>query len=257
MNHWRVAFARALVCLLMLLPASFALALPSLQAQALTEKTPVSFSEKKHFLVLEDAEGTLSVEQVLSRTEGFRDTRNLPPIAYYQHYWIVQKFRNDQDSDYLLRIDPTGWESIHSYALDEQGLIHPLKVTGSAWVSYNHLADVNPSSPESSGVSSKFTLYTVPKRSEVTLVTSVVSGSISPAKTFSLKFFNHVKFLEIRRFGIYIEGVLLGILFALVIFGGFSAYANKDKTSLAYSAWIFVALINVAANYMPEGPRLA
>ena len=257
MNHRRYAFAKAVVGLLLLLPACVVLALPLLQAQQITEKTPVSFSEKKHLLVLEDPDGTLGIEDVLSRSEGFRDMKDLPPIVYYRHYWIVQKLVNTQDSDYLLRIDPTGWESMHSYAVDAKGVIHPLKVTGGSWVSYNHLADVNPASPKSSVTPSEFTLYTLPRLSEVTLVTRVVSGGTIPAKTFSLKLFNHVKFLEIRRFGIYVEGVLLGILFALVIFGAFSAYTNKDKTSLAYSVWIFVALINVAANYMPEGPRLA
>lgn len=256
MRHARHIFAKILLALL-LLPAGLALALPPLQALQITANTPVSFSEKQHLLVLEDIKGTLRVEDVLSRNDSFRDVGDLPPITYYRYYWIVQKLHNIQDSDYLLRIDPTGWESIQSYAVDDKGIIHPLKVTGSSWVSYNHLADVNPASPTSSRTPSEFTLYTIPRQSEVTLVTRVVSGGTSPAKTFSLKLFSHVKFLEIRRFGMYVEGVLLGILFALVIFGGFSAYTNKDKTSLAYSVWIFVALINVAANYMPEGPRLA
>ncbi len=256
-HHWKSAVTGAFLALLLFLPAPMALALPPLQAMEITATTAVSFADKKNLFVLEDSENKFRVEDVLNRSDGFRDVSHLPAIAYYQPYWIVQKLRNTQDSDYQLRIDPTGWESIQSYAVDERGNIRPLKVTGAAWVSYNHLADVNPSSPQSTQIPSAFTLYTLPRQSEVTLITKVVSGSTLPARTFSLKLFNHPRYLEIRRFGVYIEGILLGILFALAIFGGFSAYTNKDKTSLAYSIWIVVAMINVAANYMPEGPRLA
>lgn len=129
MRHARHIFAKILLALL-LLPAGLALALPPLQALQITANTPVSFSEKQHLLVLEDIKGTLRVEDVLSRNDSFRDVGDLPPITYYRYYWIVQKLHNIQDSDYLLRIDPTGWESIQSYAVDDKGIIHPLKVTG-------------------------------------------------------------------------------------------------------------------------------
>jgi hypothetical protein len=74
---------------------------------------------------------------------------------------------------------------------------------------------------------------------------------------FTLSLYNHAKFLELKRYGLYIEGVLLGVLLALAIFGCFSAYNNKDKASLAYGVWIIVAFFQIVSMYTPEGPRLA
>ncbi|MFM7802016.1 MAG: 7TM diverse intracellular signaling domain-containing protein, partial [Limnohabitans sp.] len=206
---------------------------------------------------MQDPAGHWEVNEVLQRLDDFRPVSNLPEIVYYNNYWIQQRIYNALPNDYVLRIDPTGWESIQPYSIPTQGEPLALKISGNTWVSYNHLADTNPFLPNSALVPSQFSVVTIPAGTEIMLLTRVVSGGQSPAKTFSLKLINHNKFLEVKRFGIYVEGLLLGILLALAIFGAFLAMSSKDKTSLAYSVWIFVAMINTASNYMPEGPRTA
>ena len=234
-----------------------AAALPATQPLEITEETPIVFMEKKNFFVFEDASAQMKVDDLLSQTSGFRSAAELPTINSYSHYWVVQKVKNRLPRDYSLRIDPTGWESIDSYVIDASGKITHLKPTGTYRVSHGPMVDINPFLPGSAKVPSQFTIYTLVKDQEITLVTRVKSNSNLPARAFTLNLFDHVKFLEMRRYGLYIEGILLGVLLALAIFGWFSAYNNKDKASLAYSIWMLSAFVQILSNYMPEGPRMA
>ena len=234
-----------------------AAALPATQPLEITEETPIVFTEKKNFFVFEDTSAQMKIDDLLAQTSGFRSAAELPTINSYSHYWIVQKVKNLLPRDYSLRIDPTGWESIDSYVVDARGNITRLKPTGTYRVSHGHMVDINPFLPGSAKVPSQFTIYTLVKDQEITLVTRIKSNSNLPARAFTLNLYDHVKFLEMRRYGLYIEGILLGILLALAIFGWFSAYNNKDKASLAYSIWMLSAFVQILSNYMPEGPRMA
>lgn len=248
---------KILATVILLSTSLAAAALPATQPLEITEETPIVFAEKKHFLVLEDSSAQMKIADVLAQSSGFSSPSNLPAIHSYSHYWIVQKLKNGLDRDYQLRVDPTGWENIDSYVIDASGKVSRLKPTGQYRVSHSYLVDSNPFMPGSAKVPSQFTLYTLSKGQEITLVTRVKSNSNLPAKTFSMNLYEHAKFLEVRRYGLYIEGVLLGILMALAIFGWFSAYNNKDKASFAYSIWMLTAFMQIISNYMPEGPRLA
>jgi serine phosphatase RsbU (regulator of sigma subunit) len=248
---------RILAAVILFGTSTGAIALPATPPLEITEQTPIVFSEKKHFAVFEDSSAQMKLDELLSQTSGFQDPSALPAIHSYSHYWIVQRIRNHLDRDYQLRVDPTGWENIDSYVIDESGKAVRLKPTGHYRVSYNFLVDVNPYLPGSANTPSQFTLYTLTKDQEITLITRVKSSGNLPAKSFSMNLFNHVKFLEVRRYGMYLEGALLGILMALTIFGWFSAYNNKDRASLAYSVWMLTAFMQILSNYMPEGPRLS
>lgn len=253
--YWRMR--KSFFCIFLLCFSGLVVAQASDQSLAINTNTPIVFSDTKRIQVLEDVNENLAVQDVLQRQHEFKPVADMPEIVYYRHYWIAQRIFNSLSTDYVLRIDPTGWESIQPYSINANGEPVALKISGNAWVSHNHLADTNPFLPNSANAPSQFSLVTIPSGTEVMLLTRVVSSGLSPAKSFSLKLINHTKFLELKRFGIYVEGLLLGILLALAIFGAFLAYSNKDKTSLAYSVWIFVAMINTASNYMPEGPRMA
>mgnify|MGYP003340632379 CR=1 FL=1 len=72
-------------------------------------------------------------------------------------------------------------------------------------------------------------------------------------RNYILRVVDHAKFLETRRFGLYFEGALLGILFALGVFGWYSYLLNKDRTSLLYGIWITLALFQVFNIYSHDG----
>ncbi len=248
---------RILAAVILLGTHLIAAALPATPPLEITEETPIVFAEKKNFFVLEDSSGQLKIADVLAAGSGFRSPTDLPTINSHSYYWVVQKVKNRLPHDYSIRIDPTGWESIDSYVVDDSGKITRLKPTGTYRVSHSQMVETNPFLPGSAKVASQFTVYTLIKNQEVTLLTRVKSNSNLPARNFTLSLYDHVKFLEMRRYGLYIEGILLGVLLALAIFGWFSAFNNKDKASFAYSIWMLSAFVQILSNYMPEGPRMA
>lgn len=234
-----------------------ALALPALDPLEITEESPIIFSEKSNFLVISDASSAMTIEDVLQADGDFSGVSRLPAIHSQGHYWILQKLKNSTSHNFQFRVDPSNWESIECFVISADGTITRLKPSGYYRVSYSLLADVNPFSSGSAKVPSQFTLHTLTQGQEILLISRVKSSPNGPLGKFSLNLYNHVKFLEIKRYGLYIEGVLLGVLLALAIFGCSSAYHNKDKASLAYGVWIIVAFFQIVSMYTPEGPRLA
>lgn len=234
-----------------------AAALPATAPMEISENTPIITAEKNNLLVFVDSSARMSASDVLATESGFKPPSEIPPINSFSHYWVVQKLKNTLPHDHQLRIDPTGWASMDSYLIDESGKLIQLKPSGFYRVSHSHMVAVNPFQPGSANTPSQFTVFTLAPGQEVSLLTRVNSSGNQPGKTFSLGIYDHVKFLEMRRYGIYIEGTLLGVLLALMIFGWFSAYNNKDKASLAYSVWMLTAFVQIMSTYMPEGPRVA
>jgi len=248
---------RILACIALFSGCASASANPALAALQITDETPIIFSEKSNLLVIEDATSTLTIQEVLNTSTDLEGVGKLPVINGKSHYWIIQKVKNITARDFQLRVDPSNWESIDCFVVAADGRISRLKSSGYYRVSYGLLADVNPFLPGSAKIPSQFTLHTLVPGEEVLLVSRVKSSPNGPMGKFMLSLYNHAKFLELKRYGLYIEGVLLGVLLALAIFGCFSAYNNKDKASLAYGVWITVAFMQIISMYTPEGPRLA
>ena len=62
-----------------------------LKPYELTDETPIIFNPKANTLVLEDPEGTLSIEEVLKRKDEFKPPSEVAPLDARHHYWILQK----------------------------------------------------------------------------------------------------------------------------------------------------------------------
>jgi serine phosphatase RsbU (regulator of sigma subunit) len=67
---------------------------------------------------------------------------------------------------------------------------------------------------------------------------------------------NNERFLETRRFGVYVTGGMVGILFALAIFALYSYYRNKDRAGLLYGVWIIFAFFNALGMATQDGFHL-
>jgi serine phosphatase RsbU (regulator of sigma subunit) len=234
-----------------------ALAFNDLPAYEVSNETPIIFSDKLNLRVLEDTHDRKDIHQIMGSSAMFMPPADIGQIKSGRRYWVAQKIKSRLSEALVVRIDPSGWGTIQSHLIRTDGLIEPLKTSGVFYASHNRLADNNPFAPGSRNINSQFTRFTLHAGEEVLILTQVEANSNLPAKSFSLTFYDELKFSETRRFGLYLEGGLLGVLFALVVFGSFSAVNNKDGASLAYSVWIMVAFCQILSNSMPEGPRLS
>lgn len=218
-----------------------------LKPHAVNEDTAIIFSPSESTLVLEDPAGVLDVQAALHRKDAFKKPSEMGPVDPRKHYWIVQQIQSHLPADRSLSVEQgiKGWRNLNTHILDDQGKLTALQNAG-AVSGYAYLSDIDPALPGSAKVPSLFPNFTLFKGQTLTLLTQAKPLSTNPPKTFVLRVVNNEKFLEVRRFGLYVTGGLLGVLCSLVIFSWYSYYRNKDRAGLMYGLWIISALLQSA-----------
>ena len=215
------------------------------KAFEVTDATPTIFSPKQNTFVLEDRTGSMSVEDVLQRKDEFKPSGDMGSIDARSHYWIMQKIVSRLVSDRDFRLEGAGWLSINTSVIRPDGALQELKPSGFYYGNYAYLTDTDPTLSTSATASSQHALFTLYQGEALTLLSHTKPHASLPPRSFVLRVVDNARFLETRRFGLYVEGGLLGILFALGIFGWFSYFSNKDKTSFFYALWITFAFIQI------------
>ena len=227
-----------------------------LKPYELTEETPIIFSPKANTLVLEDPEGTLTVEEVLKRKDEFKPPSEMAPLDARHPYWIMQKVSSKLAVDKNLRLEGN-WRSIHTHVIRADDSIVPLKTAGFFAGKYSFLSDIDPVLPSSAKVASREALFMLHRGETLSLLSRAKAVHSLPPRSYVLQFVDNERFLETRRYGLYIEGALLGILFALAIFGWYSYFVNKDRAGLFYGTWISFALMQILTLPSQDGSHFA
>ncbi len=217
--------------------------------------TPVMVTDPSARL-LEDRSGTMTVTDALARMAEFRPLSPPMPLDMNKRYWVISELHSALDTDRELRIDAPQWEEVRNYVIDASGEPRALRITGNLWGTYAPLVDTNPFVRASSAELSQWPVFTL-RRGERVLVLS----QLRPSRSFQggfmpVQFIDHARYLELRRFGLHLEGMLAGVLFALAIFGAYSALQNRDRTSVMYAVWIVFALLSASSLRVHDGMRL-
>jgi len=215
-----------------------------LPAFEVNQDTPIIFSPKDNTLVLEDPSGLLTVEDVLKRKDEFKPPAQMGAFDSRHHYWIMQRISSRLSADRNYRLEGN-WLSIHTHLIRTDGSILPLKTSGFYTGKYAYLSDVDPTLPSSAKAPSREALFTLYRDESLTLLSRTKALPSFPPRSFFIQVVSNEPFLELRRFGVYFEGGLLGVLFALTIFGWYSYFVNKDRAGLFYGIWISFALLQI------------
>ena len=202
-----------------------------LQPFKITADTPIISSPAQSTMVLKDPAGDITVQQALNRVNEFVLADKMEPLDAHSQYWIMQRISSDltDDREYHLQ---GPWLSIYTYVIRSDGSVTVLRPAGYGY-GYSPLSDIDPAKAGSSKISSASALFTLHAGDTLTLL-SHSKALPTFTRNYILRVVDHAKFLETRRFGLYVEGALLGILFALGVFGWYSYLLNKDRTSLLY-----------------------
>jgi serine phosphatase RsbU (regulator of sigma subunit) len=225
-----------------------------LKPYVVTEETPIIFSPKDNTLVLEDPEGTLTVEDALKRKDEFKPPSEMAPLDTRHHYWIMQKISSGLKADRSHNIYSWGWVSLYTHVIASDGSVTALSPSGTV-SGYSFLSDIDPALPGSAKVPTRFPEFMLYRGEALTLLTHARPIQSGPPK-FVLRIVNNERFLETRRFGVYVTGGMVGILFALAIFAWYSYYRNKDRAGLLYGVWIIFAFFNALGMATQDGFHL-
>jgi len=227
-----------------------------LKPYEVTDATPIVFSPKANTLVLEDTEGTLTVEEVLKRKNEFKPPSEMAPLDTRHHYWIMQKVSSKLAVDKNLRLEGN-WKSINTHVIRADDSIVALKTAGLFTGKYSFLSDIDPALPSSAKVVSRDALFMLQRGETLSLLSKAKALHSLPPRSYVLQFVDNERFLETRRYGLYIEGALLGILFALAIFGWYSYFVNKDRAGLFYGTWISFAFMQILTLPSQDGSHFS
>lgn len=276
----RIAFHLSFF-LLVSLAAGMASAQIAYQVDA---STPIIFSDKTNILVYEDSSGTATVEDVMARLDQFKPASQYTHIKSDVRYWVTQKLANRLTEDRVLRLDAgkvnrnTGlnWFFQQFYIVDAQGNVQDLRRFGNerdylamqglsledgadisaiGIKSAFSLRDINPYADSRDDDLSEFPIFNLRKGEEVRIFSRLKSTSSFPAKSFSIGIYDHMTMLEMRRHGLYIEGILLGILVVLALVCWHSVYHTRDKVSIIYGLWLIAAILSCGFMPIHDGQR--
>ena len=223
------------------------------QAYVLSDNTPVIFSDKEQVLVFEAASADQNINEIRAQASDFKPASEFR-ISPTATYWIRQKLVNHSQHDKVLRISSSGWSYLQSHVV-RPDTVNQLKASGTN-SPYNILASVNPYTTSASLDLSQYAVFQIKSGEEIEIYSKVKSHSSTPARSFSLSFYDHAAYLELRRLGVYFEGTMLGVLFALAVFGWYSYAQNRDKTSLSYGIWLSVGVLQCLLLPIHDGQRM-
>ena len=235
---------------------AYAVGWDELPAYELTDETPIIFSPKENTLVLADPTGLLTVEDVLKRKDEFKPPAEMGAIDARHQYWIMQKISSRLTADRNYRLEGN-WQSINTHVIRADDSIVPLKTAGTFTGKYSFLSDRDPALPSSAKVQSRDALFMLHGGETLSLLSKAKALHSLPPRSYVLQFVDNERFLETRRYGLYIEGALLGILFALAIFGWYSYFVNKDRAGLFYGTWISFAFMQILTLPSQDGSHFS
>ena len=192
----------------------------------------------------------------MKRKDEFKPVSAMGPIDARHHYWIMQKVSSRLMADRNYRLEGN-WLSINTHVIRADESILPLKTAGFYTGKYSFLSDIDPAFPSSAKVASRDALFMLHSGETLSLLSKAKAIHSLPPRSYALQFVDNERFLETRRYGLYIEGSLLGILFALAIFGWYSYFVNKDRAGLFYGTWISFAFMQILTLPSQDGSHFA
>ncbi len=217
--------------------------------------TPIIFTDKGA-RVLEDRDASLTVDGALGRQQQFVPATSVGAPKAGSHYWVLSELVSHLDTDRELRVDAPGWYEAYSVVVTGDGQRQSLRPAAAMWVPVAPLMQTNPYVTPGSTASSQWPVFTLRRGDKLQVLTHLVpNGNIQPS-AMSVQFIDHARYLELRRYGLHVEGILTGVLCALIVFGWASAYHNRDRTSVAYATWIMFALLSSISLSVHDGERL-
>ena len=241
---------RWLLAALLFLPSA------SLLAIEVTPDTPLIFNDAASVKVLDDPSATLSADQVAARLPDFQSLSSLTSLERSHRYWVLVSLHSTLDHDRELRIDLPAWEEFHTFVIHQDGSLRELPTNGAFWGSYSHLVDANPYKAAIGRSQSQYPVFVLRAGQHMQLLLKPVSSGAKVPAVLSPTIVDHARYLEIRRFGLVIEGLFAGILLAASVFGWYSALQNRDRSSVLYAAWIMIALVSYSVLPVHDGSRI-
>ena len=220
----------------------------------------IQLPDKSAASVLADPERKLEFADIREQGDRFEPAASIGPPGASNRYWVRQRILSQLPTDREIRLMPgggRGWRNVELTVVDDAGrVIAHAGPSGTLQGAHNHIADLNPYLPLADSPRSTLPIFTLRSGQAVTVYMRGEVDVRFPPKAYAASVVDQLRYLEMRRLGLYTEGALAGAMLALAIFGWYSVFRNKDRTSFAYGVWILFALFSSCTQIVHDGQRL-
>lgn len=232
------------------------LAARTLLAAEASPDTPLFFRGGDEVRVLAAPVGSLSTEQALHRLAEFRPVTDFTSLPAGREFWVHTRLKNGLPYDREFRVELRQWGEVDLWRREAGGEWRPMAPSGVYRGRHSMLANANPFTRTLGELSTHFPVAMLASGAEIELLFRARDNFIQSPDILLPWYSDHALTLELRRYGLVIEGLMLGILVAVAVFGAYSAFTNRDRTSLLYAVWILFALLSASTISVHDGSRL-
>ncbi len=208
--------------------------------------------------VLVEGEQALGIDEVTAARARFVPATSIAKLESTRRYWITFDVSNSvaRDRDFRLANRTFGLRDLRVHIVHANGERQAYTRNYIQLPPQNELIRSNPFFASEPPVGSQYILLPL-RRGETLRVYAKVEldQRFLPTQFNFFSVVDHPRYLEMRRFGMYIEGALAGALFALAFFGWYSYYRNRDRAGLLYGIWIIFAFFSVMTLGVHDGQR--
>ena len=212
----------------------------------------------ENFQVLKDNLDANSINQVVA-SENIK-FRNLTKgeLKSANNYWLKTKLISQINKDRSINItfpNPYFYRDLKLYALDNLGNLTELG--SNRFFSKNTISFQNPYENSRDQLQSQFAKIDLKANSTLELFIFFKTDSRFHSPNFNLFIEDSDFYQEHGRLSLYVQGILLGALFSLVIFGWYSVFKNRQATELTYGIWILFGFFSIFIFYVHGGSRFS
>ena len=264
-NYLKALPLRVWLCLLSIWLSVLFLSVPTrAMAQAPLEvgaNTTVFFADTLNSLVWEDKSGKASLEDVKGKLAAFKPADAFQAIDPKSHYWVAQRLVNRLGENREIVVNASinkegiHWLRYQHFVVYANGQTKELNGPYSSNIPV-HMSDIDPSVFTMDTSLSRSPVFVLPRDSEVLLLSRLKSNSTYPARNFTIQLYDRASYLELRKQGLYIEGLMAGLMLALVLSSSYVLIFKRDVVSAIYNTWLVFCFLQIITLPIQDGQRL-
>ena len=219
----------------------------------INKETKVSFIiPLNNFLITDKVTNKTSIEDL--KNIKFDRFENFSGFQPYKYYIKKIRFRNILEKPITLTIRQNNFHLNSEFFVMSKNLNK--SYVNSPSFNFNNASSVSPISTNFEDLELRNFFFTVEPNESVDFYYKFQSPNKTRIFSNQIRFAQLEKFQESRRFGLWLEGIILGTIFALIIFTFYSYSQIKDRTTFYFGAWLTSAFFAVISQDSHDGSRL-
>ena len=220
---------------------------------SIDEQTAISFSvAKNNFYYSNEIDASINISQL--KDINFSSYSNFTGFKAYKFYLQKIQIENSTKTVKTISVIPGRSHLKSEFFLLSKNHYKSFKNTPGT--NSNNLSSINPKKTSPHYFESRNFTFKLNAGEVAELYYKFQMSNKAHFMRNALEFNQTEKYEENRRFGLWLEGVILGSILGLLIFTFYSYFQIRDRTTLYFGLWLITAFFAVIGQNHHDGTRL-